>query len=257
MNVEGSTTRTTIYISYNSVQDDGGSAITKYNVYVDDGNDGPFSGPYDNGMLLTYDTGALSLTTGLTYRLKYSAVNSEGEGELSDEVAILMAETPGIPQSFARTGASTLSAGTISVSWSIPADNGGSTITGYKLYVNDLLHLSAPSTMTAYTITSLSVGISYKVSVTAVNAVGESAKNSLNLLSASVPQRLSAPTWSSSTSTSIKVQWSTTSFNGGDDVTGYLVRGDNGPLTAWQTAVSTASLTNDFTGLSTGVAYRF
>ena len=69
-------------------------------MYVDDGNDGSFSGPYNNGLLLTYNTASLSLTTGLTYRFKYSAVNSEGEGPLSDEVAILLADLPTVPTSF-------------------------------------------------------------------------------------------------------------------------------------------------------------
>lgn len=43
---------------------------------MDDGLSGSFSGPYANGLLLTYDTSALGLTTGLTYKLAYSAVNS-------------------------------------------------------------------------------------------------------------------------------------------------------------------------------------
>lgn len=95
-----STTRSTIFITYSAVSNTGGSAITSYNVYVDDGADGSFSGPYSNGLLLTYNTALLTLTSGLTYRFKYSAVNSEGEGSLSDEVAILMAEIPTVPTSF-------------------------------------------------------------------------------------------------------------------------------------------------------------
>ena len=85
------TTKTEIHITYDIVSDDGGAAITHYNVYVDDGLSGAFSGPYNNGLLTTYDTSALTLTSGRTYRLTYAAENSNGEGEHSDEVLIMMA----------------------------------------------------------------------------------------------------------------------------------------------------------------------
>lgn len=64
-----------------------------YNVYIDDGNDGPFGAAIDNGLNLSFDTlpNSIILTSGLTYRFKYSGVNIQGEGPLSDEVAILMA----------------------------------------------------------------------------------------------------------------------------------------------------------------------
>jgi hypothetical protein len=65
-------------------------------VYIDDGNDGPFGGANNNGLSLTMNTlsSGITLTTGLTYRFKYSGVNIQGEGPLSDEVAILMAQVP-------------------------------------------------------------------------------------------------------------------------------------------------------------------
>jgi hypothetical protein len=73
-NVAASTTQSTIYITYGSVSDDGGSAITNYNIYIDDGQNGVLAGPYSNALLLTYNTAALSaLTAGYIYRLAYSA----------------------------------------------------------------------------------------------------------------------------------------------------------------------------------------
>ena len=64
-------TSTVIHIEYNAVEDDGGSAILNYNIYVDDGNGGAFGTTINNGLSLTYDTSSLTLTTGLTYRFKY------------------------------------------------------------------------------------------------------------------------------------------------------------------------------------------
>ena len=102
LNVATSTNRNTIYIQYDALINIGGSPITQYNVYIDDGNDGLFGSAISNGLLLTYNTGSIlpALTTGKIYRLKYSGVNLAGEGPLSDEVAILMAEVPSVPTSF-------------------------------------------------------------------------------------------------------------------------------------------------------------
>lgn len=69
MNVLSSTTRTTLFITYGSVINNGGSPITNYFIYIDDGLDGAFTGPIDNGMSLTWDSSALTLTTGRLYRL--------------------------------------------------------------------------------------------------------------------------------------------------------------------------------------------
>jgi len=71
-NVASSTTRTVIFLQYDALINTGGTPITQYNIYIDDGNDGAFSTKINNGVLLTYNTASLSLTTGLVYRFKYS-----------------------------------------------------------------------------------------------------------------------------------------------------------------------------------------
>jgi len=69
---------------------DGGSPITNYNIYIDDGNGGSFQGPYSSGLATTWNSGLippnsslLPLIAGKIYRVKYSAVNVQGEGPLS------------------------------------------------------------------------------------------------------------------------------------------------------------------------------
>jgi hypothetical protein len=102
-------------ISYEAIIENGGAPILNYNVYIDDGNDGPFGSAIDNGLALTYDTlvGGLSLTTGNYYKFKYSGVNVQGEGPLSEEVTILMAQVPTVVTSLVRINSDTLSAGDI------------------------------------------------------------------------------------------------------------------------------------------------
>ena len=251
------TSQTAIHVEYDAVTDDGGSVILNYNIYIDDGADGAFGAAINNGLALTYDTSSLSLVAGNTYRFKYSAVNSQGEGEISDEVAILLAELPGAPQNFARIDESTLSAGIIRVYWEVPTSNGGTDITGYKIYQDTTLIYEATNVEYTYTITGLTIGTSYSIGVSAVNAVGEGTKSETSMLAASVPAKMSRPTLKSSSQTTIEVQWSVPSFDGGDSITGYLVQRDNGPGTAFQTAISTTNLYYEFTGLSNALlTYR-
>jgi hypothetical protein len=61
-------------------------------VYIDDGLDSDAFTGYVTDTSLSWNSnsspagGALALTTGRTYRLKYSATNAHGEGPLSPEV---------------------------------------------------------------------------------------------------------------------------------------------------------------------------
>jgi hypothetical protein len=69
--------------------------------------------------------------------------------------------------------------------------------------------------------------------VTAINAIGESQPATLDLLAASVPQKLSAPTLVSSTANSIEMKTAYPQFDGGSAETLYAFRSDNGPLTVY------------------------
>jgi len=83
VNVAASTSRTAIYVGFAKLLDNGGSTITSYSFYIDDGLDGTFAGPYSiTDMSVTrWDTTALTLVSGRWYKVKYSASNVHGEGE--------------------------------------------------------------------------------------------------------------------------------------------------------------------------------
>lgn len=84
--------RTTIFIAFDAVLDNEGDEISAYTVYIDDGLDSDSFTAHVTDTSLAWDSsssppgGALILTTGLIYRLKYSATNVAGEGPLSPEV---------------------------------------------------------------------------------------------------------------------------------------------------------------------------
>jgi hypothetical protein len=77
----------------------------------------------------------------------------------------------------------------VRITWALPTDEGGDPVLGYRLYLDTVLwhDASKQSTLNNYTYTSLSVGTSYRFSVTAVNDIGESDPSYLDLLAASVP----------------------------------------------------------------------
>ena len=86
-----------------------------YNIYVDDGLDSDTFELIESidPDQLTWSTQGTSLSpvTGRIYRLKYSATNIHGEGPLSDEVQILVAERPSMPTSLTRVDMESLAAG--------------------------------------------------------------------------------------------------------------------------------------------------
>jgi len=67
---------------------------------------------------------------------------------------------PSAPTNFERIDMNSLTAGDIRVKWSLPADNGGSPVNGYLIYLNGVLLVDAStqSTLNVYTYTGLSVG---------------------------------------------------------------------------------------------------
>ena len=89
-----------------------------------------------------------------------------------------MPSAPAIPLLESSTKSS------INIAWNAVAtiNNGGSSVTGYRVYINDLLSdrwelvydgSSFPSTLTFHK-TGLTAGRSYRFRITALNTVGES-----------------------------------------------------------------------------------
>jgi len=68
----------------------------------------------------------------------------------------------------------------------MPSDNGGSPITGYRLYLNDVLHYDGAGlpTEVIYTLVNLNVGRDYKISISAINAKGEGLDRAVTTLTA-------------------------------------------------------------------------
>jgi fibronectin type 3 domain-containing protein len=232
----------------------GGSAITNYNVYRGT-TSGNLSLVTTLGNVTTYNDPGL--TNGTTHYYQVTAVNGVGEGASSNAASATPATPPGAPTGLGATGGDHQ----VALSWTAPA-NGGSTITGYKVYRGtaagaEVLLIAPAGTGTTYTDTGLVNGTTYFYKVTAVNAVGEGALSAeASATPATTPD---APTNLTATPGpgQVVLSWTAPSSSGGSPVTGYKIY--QGTTSGGESLVATIGnvTTTTRTGLTNGTTYYF
>jgi len=236
---------------------DGGSAITSYQIVAT-----PTTGAAvtRTGIASTATTGTVTgLVNGTSYALQVRAVNALGSGLLS------AASTPVTPTGLAGAPTAVVAvrgSTQASLSWTAPAADGGSAITGWTVQVRvgatvvrtDTITGSTPST----TITGLTNGTAYNFRVAAVNAHGTGAvsASSNTVTPATTP---GAPVLGAVTqgavggALTVTVNWTPPASNGGSAITSYTVSAYNGAgnvagLVTLGSAARAATLTFTTTG---------
>jgi hypothetical protein len=123
-------------------------------------------------------TRVTGLTPGTAYTFRVRAANGEGPGPqsvASNAVTPTASEAPDVPTAVSAQ-ADTRSA---DVSWTAPADDGGSAITGYRITPYVGAAAQSPTTVGASTtathVTGLTNGTAYTFRVQAINAIGAGA----------------------------------------------------------------------------------
>jgi len=212
-----------VTLSWSAPSSNGGSAITSYKVYRGT-SAGSESYLTTVGNVLSYTNSGLA--NGQTYYYKVSAVNVVDEGALSNEVSATPA-APGTAPAAPTLDSSTASDRQIIIKWTAPSSDGGSAITGYKVYrgtaSNGEALVTTVGAVSSYTDTGLTNGQRYYYKVSAVNAVGEGAlSNELSAVPATVP---GAPTLNTATAGNgqVTLSWSAPSSNGGSPITVYAI----------------------------------
>lgn len=211
----------------------GGIPVQRYDLWIDDGADVfplipiKFIPPAGDKTFTYKFTG---LTAALTYQIKIQAVNEIGSSLMSERAYLVCADLPGAP------GVPILEATTatsISVAWDEPISDGGAPISGYKLYMNDILAddefnliydgSNYPSAI-SFTKKNLTPGKYYRFKVSAMNRNGESPKSAESkFLAADFPGAPSQPYWITSTPNQITIGWYPPSDNGGGQIFGYQI----------------------------------
>lgn len=101
---------------------------------------------------------------------------------------------PGAPSGLKAT----VGDGRVTLSWSAPADNGGSAILGYKVWYGNVPPVTLDAAETKYTFNNLTNGQSYSFKIIALNAKGDGAEISVTAM----PTAATTPTVPSSGGTS-------------------------------------------------------
>ena len=171
---------------------DGGSAITQYELQIDEGEWMSTAGADWKGCTLHSDFG---LIPGNSYQIRVRAVNANGAGQ-AGETAITLTVPPNAPEPSAESGDNS-----ITLSWNEPAD-GGSPITGYgvtyfkyqdgapPVFVQttqlEVTHVGASS---SHTLDALEGGTSYLFHVWAITDAGWGPAGSISAIAgpAAVP----------------------------------------------------------------------
>jgi subtilisin family serine protease len=153
--------------------DEGASSIVGYRLY---------RGIASGGETLLTELGPVAtfhdpdVVNGTTYYYQVSAVNDQGEGPRSNEVALRPTAPPTAPAAPAVEGIA--GDGRATLCWTPPYD-GNATISGYRVYrtIAGDEQITDIGAVTSYIDAGLANGSTYVYEVSAVNAVGEGARS--------------------------------------------------------------------------------
>ena len=264
----------TIDLDWTAPSDDGGASITGYRIEVSpNGTSSSWSDLVANTNSTSTSYSHTGLSAGTTRHYRVSAINSVGTGAASrtanattDDAATTVPDAP--------TGLSATADGTstIDLDWTAPADNGGTSITGYKIEVSSNGGTSwtnrvanTTSTSTTYAHTGLAPGTTRHYRVSAINATGTGAASNTDNATTEedAPTVPDAPTGLSATAdgtSTIDLDWTAPADNGGTSITGYKIEVSSNGGTSWTNRVAnttSTSTTYAHTGLAPGTTRHY
>jgi hypothetical protein len=218
-----------VSLSWTAPASNGGASITAYRIDISTNNGSSYTTQVMNTGSTSTTASISGLTGGTAYVFRVAAINSLGVGSYSDPSASATATSaPGAPTSVAGTA----TGDNIALSWTAPASNGGSAITGYKIEISSdngstwtTVNANTGSSATSATISQLATG-SYRFRVSAINGIGTSVVStastavSVTATSPGLPINLSI---SHNGFGSAIVAWDAPASDGGSAITGYVV----------------------------------
>ena len=162
-------------VNFNAPGRDGGATITNYSYRIGSGSWVPLN-PVSTSSPITIP----GLTNGTSYAITIRAVNSVGDGEVSNSVsATPQATAPGAPTITAVSSDNQR----LDVAFTAPGNDGGSSITNYEYSLNNGSWVTPNPAVTTSPIgiSGLTNGTTYSVRIRAVNSSGSgTASNSVS-----------------------------------------------------------------------------
>ncbi|MGI9132044.1 MAG: fibronectin type III domain-containing protein [Candidatus Nanopelagicaceae bacterium] len=263
--ISASSGDTVVNLSWGAPSSNGGLSITGY--FIEKQEAGVWSTVISNTNSTSRTYQVTGLTNGTTYSFRVSAINSFGTGPAATSSA-----TPsGVPSAPTISAVNTTAGiASISLNFTAPSSNGGSTITNYQYSTDNgttwynrtdnsgNVSTSSPlvvSKLSTNGTTTISISVAYSILIRAVNGVGNG--NSSNLVSATVPSAVSAPNAPTITSVdsldgSLQVNFSAAS-NGGATITNYSYSTNGTSYTSFSPSQTSSPLT--ISGLNNGTSY--
>ncbi len=251
--------RTLIELSWAAPSNTGGAQVSGYRIEVLTGS------TWGN---LIANTGSTvtryrhrGLTAGAARRYRVRAINSQGASWPSMAASATTASGTSVPSDPLNLTATVSGQTAINLSWSAPADNGGATVTGYKIErSNDGMSgwsaIVASQTATSYSDTGLPANVTRHYRVRAVNGQGESLPS--NVASAttgatsSVPDAPTSLQATANGQTQIDLSWTAPQNTGGSAITSYRIQvsTDGTAFTNLVTSTGNSKTTYNHTGLA-------
>ncbi len=258
-----------IAVSWAEPADTGGSAITVYTLAYKATTSGcpiTLDATWTVRTISNTSVTITGLTNGTAYRLCAKAANTAGDSDWVGTTAT-PATTPGAPANVDAVSGD----GELTVSWTEPADTGGSAITVYTLAYQagatacpadaDAAWNPRITSNTSVTIVGLANGTAYRLCVKAANTAGDSGWVATTATPATTP---GAPGNVDAVSGDgeLTVSWTAPANNGGAPITDYTVAYQAGATAcpadadaAWNPRI-TSETTATIAGLANGTAYR-
>jgi hypothetical protein len=234
-------------IGWTAPASDGGSPITGYTATASPGG----TTCSTTGTTACTITG---LTNGTTYSVVVTATNAAGTGPGSASASGTPRTIPGAPTNLAATPGN----GQVALTWSAPASDGGSPITGYTATASPGGTTCSTTGALGCTVTGLTNGTAYTFTVRAANAVGPGpASSPVSATPRTVPgapQNLQAKPGSAG---GVNLSWLAPSSNGGTEITHYWIyRGTSSGTETFFKEIDAVMSFADVTA-TTGVRYYY
>ena len=251
---------TKLTVNFNPPSRDGGATISNYSYSIDGGSNFITLNPAST----TSPIEITGLTNGTTYQIQLKAINAQGAGTATSSSPGTPA--PAAPSAPTITAVTASGSGQLSVAFTPPTDDGGSTITNYAYSTDNGLNYTVRNPLgitSPLVITGLTNGTGYQIRLKAINTTGQGA-GSLAVtgtpISASVP---GAPTATRAMLTGadadIYVSWTAPASDGGSPITDYVIEYSDDAGANWQVASDAVSTVTNatFTAFDRTTTYIF